>query len=399
MKKLLWGIAAAGVTVGAMQNAAAQQLPDKIRMGMLATLSGPGAATEFSIIKGMELAVDEINKAGGIAGKQIELVRGDAQADPTHTVSEARRLTGSEKVHVMLGPFLSQLALAAAPIVSEAKVVSIVTVGSTDYSPKVAPLSFSIIPPADVQAIAMVDYAVSEHKAKSIAFIRDNGAQSKAAMEAAMKYAKTKGIKWVGDAEFQYRSSDITPQILSLRRNSPDALLMWPGTGEDHALIVKARDEVGWKVPIVNGGGTALNVAPAKKVYEKAYDGIPSTMLKSWTYCQGDPEGQGDLVKFKDRMKTFAAADASRIAGNYAAWTYDAVYVLKAAIEGTKTVDGPKLAAWIRANAPKVKAVSGELKANPGSTFLFGDPKAIVMVVDTDKPRADGYYRRVTGCK
>lgn len=384
--------------VAAFATQAGAQVPDKIRMGMLATLSGPGAATEFSIVKGMELAVDEINKAGGIAGKQIELVRGDAQADPTTTVNEARRLTGSEKVHVVLGPFLSQLGLAAAPVVTQAKVASIVTVGSNEYTAKIAPYSFSIIPPADVQAVAMVDHAIAVHKAKTIAFIRDNGAQSKAAMEAARAHAKSKGLKWVGDAEFQYRASDVTPQILSLRRTNADTLLMWPGTGEDHALIVKARDEVGWKVPIINGGGTALNVAPAKKIYEKAFDGIPSTMLKSWTYCEGDPIGQGELVKFKERMRAFAAADAARIAANYAAWMYDGVYVLKAAIEATKTVDGPKLAAWIESNADKVKAVSGPLKATRQSHFLFGDPKAIVMVVDTDKPRSDGYYRRITGC-
>lgn len=377
---------------------ASAQIPDRIKMGFIVTMSGPGATTEFSTMKGVELAVDEINKAGGIAGKPIDLVKADAQADPTVTVNETRRLTGAEKVHVMVGPLLSQLALAAAPVVTQAKVASIVTVGSTEYTPKVAPYSFSIIPPADVQAVAMVEHAIAAHKAKTIGMIIDNGAQSKAAMLAARQHAQAKGLKWVGEQEFQYRASDITPQILNLRRMNPDALLMWPGTGEDHALIVKARDDVGWKVPIINGGGTALNVAPAKKVYDKAFDGIPSTMLKSWTYCEGDPVGGGDLVKYKDRMRAFAGADASRVAMNYAAWTYDAVYALKTAIEATRTVDGPKLAAWLEANADKVKAVSGPLKASSSSHFLFGDPKAIVMVVDTDKPRSDGYYRRITDC-
>jgi hypothetical protein len=83
---------------------------------------------------------------------------------------------------------------------------------------------------------------------------------------------------------------------------------------------------------------------------------------------------------------------------NYAAWTYDAVYAFKAAIEATKSVDGPTLATWFENNSDKIKAVSGPLKASRTSHFLFGDPKAIVMVVDTDKPRSDGYYRRITDC-
>jgi ABC-type branched-subunit amino acid transport system substrate-binding protein len=385
------------LALGAMQ--ANAQLPDKIKMGFLITLTGPGAATEYSIGKGVELAVDEINKAGGIAGKQIELIKGDAQADPTASVTEARRLIGQEKVHVMVGPFVSQMVLAVEPIFNEAKIANLVTAGSTDFTPKVAPYGFSFLAPADVQGEVMTDYAISQYKAKSLAFIRDNGAQSKAAMDAARAYAKEKGVKWTGEEEFPYRASDVTPQMLKLRRDSPDVLLMWPGTGEDHALIVKARDDLGWKVPIVNGGGTALNVTPAKKVYEKAYDGIASTMLKSWTYCEGDPIGGGDLLKFKDRLAAFVGPDdAKRVAGNYAAWTYDAVYTYKAAIEATRTVDGPKLAAWIEANASKVKAVSGELKATKTNHFMFSDPRATVMVVDTDKPRSDGQYHRVTQC-
>jgi len=384
--------------VAAFATQAGAQVPDRIRMGMIGSMTGPGAATDFSVIKGVQLAVQEINKAGGIAGKQIDLVIGDSQADPTTSVNEVRRLVGPERVHVLIGPFSSQLTLAVAPVLNQARLASISTSGSTELTPEKSLYHFSIIPPADVQAFVMVDHAVDVLKAKSVAMIGDNGAQSKAAAAAAEAQAKRRGIQWLGYQEHQFRAADVTPQMLNLRRANPDVLLMWPNTGEDHAQIVKARDEIGWKVPTVNGGGTALNVAPAKKVYARAYEGIPSTMLRSWTYCEGDAVGAGELVKFKDRMRAYAGNDYARIAANYSAWTYDAVYAFKAAIEEAKTVDGPRLTAWFEENSPKIKAVSGSLKASKQSHFLFGDPKAIVMVVDTDKPRSDGYYRRITGC-
>ena len=144
--------------------------------------------------------------------------------------------------------------------------------------------------------------------------------------------------------------------------------------------------------------GTAIQVAPAKKVYANSFKDLPSTMLNSWTYCQGEPIGGGELVKFKDRLKADTGDTYARLAPNYAAWTYDAVYVLKAAIEGAKTVDGPTLTRWLEENSQRIKAVSGSFAATKANHFLFSDPKAIVMVVDTDQPRADGAYRRITGC-
>lgn len=396
-KMLVVAVAAAFATTLSMQ--AGAQIPNRIRMGMLGAITGPGAATDASVVMGVRQAVKEINDAGGIAGKPIDLIVGDSQSDPTASVNELRRLLGPEKIEVLVGPFSSQITLATAPILNQAKVANVSTSGSSALTPQVANYHFSIIPSSDVQVMAMVNYAVDVLKAKSIAWISDNGGQAKTGLEAAKAQAKARGINFIGDQEFPFRANDVTPQMLNLKRLNPDVLLMWPSTGEDHALVIKSRDELNWNVKTVNGGGTAIQVPSAVKVYKDAFKNLPSTMLKSWTYCEGDPLGSGDLVKYKDRLKAFAGDTYAKIAPNYTAWSYDAVYVLKAAIEGAKTVDGPTLTKWIEQNAQKIKTVSGALAASSSSHFLFGDPNAIAMVVETDKPRADGYYRRITGCK
>jgi branched-chain amino acid transport system substrate-binding protein len=396
-KMLVVAVAAAFATTLSIQ--AGAQIPNRIRMGMLGAITGPGAATDASVVTGVRQAVKEINDAGGIGGKPIDLIIGDSQSDPTASVNELRRLLGPEKIEVLVGPFSSQITLATAPILNQAKVANISTSGASNLTPQVANWHFSIIPSSDVQVLAMVNYAVDVLKAKSIAWIGDNGGQAKTGVEAAKAQAKARGIAFVGEQEFPFRANDVTPQMLNLKRLNPDVLLMWPSTGEDHAMVIKARDELNWNVKTVNGGGTAVQVPSAVKVYKDAFKDLPSTMLKSWTYCDGDPMGSGDLVKYKDRLKAFAGDTYTKIAPNYTAWSYDAVYVLKAAIEGAKSVDGPTLTKWIEQNAQKVKTVSGALAASSTSHFLFGDPSAIAMVVDTDKPRADGYYHRITGCK
>ena len=395
-KLLVVAVAAAFATTLSIQ--AGAQVPDRIRMGMLGAISGPGAATDASVIMGVRQAVKEINDAGGIAGKPIDLIVGDSQSDPTASVNDVRRLLGPEKIHVLIGPFSSQITLAVAPILNQAKMASISTSGSSALTPQVSNYHFSIIPSSDVQALAMVNYAVDVLKAKSVAWIGDNGGQAKTGVEAAKAQAKARNIAFLGEQEFPFRANDVTPQMLNLKRLNPDVLLMWPSTGEDHALVIKARDDLGWNVKTVNGGGTAVQVPSAVKVYKDAFKDLPSTMLTSWTFCPNDAMGSGDLVKYKDRLKAFAGADYSRIAPNYSAWTYDAVYVFKAAIEGAKSVDGPTLTKWLEQNSSKLKLVSGPVAASATNHFLFSDPKAIAMVVETDKPRADGYYHRVSGC-
>jgi len=277
MKYRLLKVGAAVLGALALAHAASAQIPDRIRMGMLGAVSGPGAATDASVIAGVRLAVKEINAAGGIAGKPIDLVVGDSQSDPTVSVTEVRRLLGPEHIHVLVGPFSSQITLATAPVLNEAKIASISTSGSSALTPQVAQYHFSIIPTSDVQVIAMVNYAVDVLKARNLAWIGDNGGQAKTGLEAARAQAKARGVNLVAEQEFPFRANDVTPQMLNLRRANPDVVLMWPSTGEDHALVVKGRDDLNWKVPIVNGGGTAIQVAPAVKVYADAFKGIPST--------------------------------------------------------------------------------------------------------------------------
>jgi ABC-type branched-subunit amino acid transport system substrate-binding protein len=395
--KSMRGLFFSAALLAAAQQAPAQ-VPDRIRLGVIVSVTGPGVATDLSMYKGVQLAVQEINKAGGIAGKPVEMVVGDSQSDPTNTVNETRRLIGPEHVQVIFGPVSSQLTLAVAPIMTQSRIFNVSASGTTELTPEKSPYGFSVIPPADVQARVMVDYAVDVLKAKSLAMIGDNGAQTKAAIGAAEAYSKQRSVKWLGVQEHQFRDTDMTPQMLNLRRAGPDVVLMWPNTGEDQALIVKARDDLGWKVPLVNGGGSGLLVVPAKKVYDKATDNIPSPMLKSWTYCQGEPAGSSELVKFKERLREFTGAEYPRLAPNYAAWSYDGIYAIKAAIEGAKSVDGAVLARWMEENSGSVKAVSGSFKASRQTRFLFSDPSSIVMVVDQDKPRSDGAYRRITGC-
>src|SRR5262249_3888397 len=98
---------------------------DPILVGYLPAVTGPSSSTGIGITRGTELAVEEINKAGGIDGRQIELITRDTPSDPTKAVNGAAELTRGSKVNVVFGPLNSGESLAVVPLLARTKTLQI----------------------------------------------------------------------------------------------------------------------------------------------------------------------------------------------------------------------------------------------------------------------------------
>jgi branched-chain amino acid transport system substrate-binding protein len=107
----------------------AQKAP--IKIGYLPALTGPSSSTGVGINRGAMLAVEAINKAGGVNGSPIELIVRDTQSDPTKAVNAVAELTKREKVALIWGPLNSGEALAATPLIARDKVPMLHRAGST----------------------------------------------------------------------------------------------------------------------------------------------------------------------------------------------------------------------------------------------------------------------------
>ena len=384
------------VVIGMVAAVAMAQTPrPPIKVGAMIPLTGGGATVGESGQIAVELAVRNINAAGGIAGRQVQLVIGDYQTEATVGVGEAKRLIFQEKIELLVGPTYSQVTLAVLPIQNEAKIPSVNVSGSEKLTPEVGPYAFSMLANAEAQSKVMVDYAVRNMKVQSAAILSDAGAQAKTAVEAIKAELAARNVKLAGVQEYQYRQTDMTPQLLALRRGAPDAILLFTSNGEDTGNMMKSLNELGWNVKVIGSFGATFS-GPALKIAGKdAYKNTVAVNYKSFSYCPSEPTPRS-FQDFVASVKAFKPEAFDRQPLAYLSVWYDAVYVLKAAVEGTggKT-DGPSVAAWLETNSRSFRGINSGLTASKSTHFLIGQDA--LTVVYPDRQREGGLLERV-GC-
>jgi branched-chain amino acid transport system substrate-binding protein len=351
--------------------AAAQAPP--IKLGEFLDMTGGGATAAESAKLGVDIAVAQINAAGGIGGRHIDVVTADTQTDPTVGVGEIKRLVQQDKIDAVVGPVISQVLLAALPVLNEAKIPELGATGSEAITPQLAPYYFSLLINAASQAQAVLNQAQNALKAKSGAIISDSGAQSKSFVESMKKEMAARGMTLTGVQEYQYRATDMAPQLLALKRGNPDTLFLFASSGEDAGNILSGRDELSWN-PKITGNYTVGTFADQmiKVAGKDALHDTTGLNYTAFTYC--DPKQlPKPFTDFVARAKAFNADAAARLSMLFAATFYDGVFLLKDAIEGSggKT-DGPTITAWIEANASKHTGVLGSLSPSATSHFLVG---------------------------
>lgn len=372
--------------------AAAQEGP--IKLGAIVSMSGSGASIGQVASIGWGLAVDEINAAGGILGRQIELIIADSITDPTHAVSEARRLVENVGIEAMVGPVTSQEVIPVTSVTSAAGIGQFTTAASSDLTPELAPYHFSNSPTGLNQMIAAVDYAV-EQGMTQIGIISDNGGMSLAAVAEISAYMTEKGVAPVIVQEFAFRADDMTAQIFSLRSSGAEAVLLINSIGDDARKFLQNRDEIGWDAMVL-GSLTTTNyaVGNAAVLGNEAFNNVYSVQFTGMTYCEGDPVGENGFAKLNASALELVP-NLNQLGGTSSiAPYYVEPYILKAAAEGAGTLDGAAMAKWIEENSASIPNILGTYGANAETHFLPSS-SSMAVVQNPHLPREDGLVERV----
>ena len=244
---------------------AAQSEP--FRIGAVYAVTGPASFLGDAEAKAARLAVDQINAAGGIKGRKVELILEDSKSQETAAVLSVRKLITQDQVSVILGPSRTGDAMAAIPIVNEAGIVMLPPVSGVGVVEPVAQRKFVFRPGqgGELSVGKVLDYA-RRAGWKRMGVLYSSDAYGEDGRDNMRRLAATKGVVVGREESFASTATDLKPQLTNLRSANVDAIFVH-GIGAPSVVVYRNAAELGFKTPLVSGHGQA-NSAFRKAVGE-----------------------------------------------------------------------------------------------------------------------------------
>ena len=343
---------------------------EPIKIGVSGPYTGGSSSMGVSMRDGVKLAVDEINKAGGVIGRQLQIVERDDEAKNERGVQIAQELINKEKVAATVGFINTGVSLASQRFYQEAKipVINNVATGSLithQFDDQAENYIFRNAAHDSIQAPMIVEEAVTRRKFKKIAILSDStnyGQLGRADLEKALEQ---KGVKAVAVEKFNIKDVDMTAQLLKAKEAGAEAILTY-GIGPELAQIANGMTKLGWKVPLI--GSWTLSMANYIDNAGPGGEGarMPETFIQEPT----TPKRQSFIINY---LKTFNPKNARIDSPVSAAQGYDSIYLLAAAIKQANSTDGPK----IRAALEDLKAPVEGVVTTYNKPFTAKDHEAI----------------------
>jgi branched-chain amino acid transport system substrate-binding protein len=241
---------------------------EPILMGYLPALTGPSSSTGIGINRGVQLAVDEINAAGGIGGQQIEVIVRDTQSDPTKAVNGAAELAKAQKVSVILGPGNSGESLAVVPLLARSNMPQLHgCFVDTLTDPKKYPMCFRNAPTNTQIGAAANRYVIDVLKRKKVAIISDTTGYGVASLNTYVPMIKTQGGEVVYQSSIDAANPDLKAEFLRMQSAGAEAIMPWSVNAGFLSRIINTRGQMAWDIPIV--GQTTLGSGQTKDLLEK----------------------------------------------------------------------------------------------------------------------------------
>jgi branched-chain amino acid transport system substrate-binding protein len=241
---------------------------DPIPVGYLPALTGPSSSTGIGINRGIQLAVQEINAAGGIDGRQLELITRDTQSDPTKAVNGAAELTRGQKVSCVFGPVNSGESLAVVPLLARTNTPQIHPCWvDTLTDPQKYPACFRNAPTNQQIGGAANRYVTEVLKKKKVAVISDTTGYGTASVNAYVPMLKERGAEVVYQGNVDAANPDLKPELLRMQSAGAEAIMPWSVNAGFLSRIINTRGQMGWDVPIV--GQTTLGSGQTQALLEK----------------------------------------------------------------------------------------------------------------------------------
>ncbi len=317
-----------------------------ILVGYYGDLSGRTSSFGQSTKNGVEMAADEINKAGGIDGRMIQIITEDDQGEPNKAATVVTKLINQDKVQALLGEVASSNSLAAAPKAQEAKVPMISPSSTNPAVTQVGDYIFRVCFIDPFQGEVMAKFSANNLKAKRAAILYDfNSDYSRGLYQFFKKSFTSQGGQIVSEQSYTQGDRDFSGQLTAIRSSNPDVIYV-PGYYGEVGVISNQTKQLGIKAPLLGGDGW-----DAPQLWQLGGASLNGNYISNH-YSVDDPSPaiRKFVADYKGRFNILPDA--------LAALGYDSMKVLGDAIKRAGTTENTKLRDAI-AQTQKFPGVTG----------------------------------------
>ncbi|MBQ8562750.1 MAG: ABC transporter substrate-binding protein [Firmicutes bacterium] len=370
---MVFGLAACGDSGGGGADA------EVIKVGWIGALSGDQAPWGKCESQARQMYIDEQNAAGGVLGKQLELVTYDTKGDANESVNAVKRLIANDGVVAILGPNASASAIAIKGALNEGKVPDIATVATNpeitvNKDGSINEFNFRVCFTDPYQGAVAGGYAADEMGAKTAAVLYDVASDySQGFTEFFVETFEAKGGKVVAQEGFKAGDTDFRPQLTKIKEADPDVILM-PYFYKEVALSANQARELGIDAVFMGGDGW-----PSDTLFEMAGPAIEGSYVVNH-FDYNDPAAAEITAAYQEKYQVAPEINAYMV--------HDAFDLLVAAIEKAGSADSEAIAAAL--TQVEVVGVTGTIKLGEDTHDPVGKEASMQQIVKSDTA-ADGY--------
>lgn len=332
MRKINMFIVGAMMLIGGCGKSGEVAKPETIKIGGMAPLTGALAIYGVTTTNGAELAVKEINENGGVLGKKIEYVMLDTKGDSTEAVMAYNKLV-DEKVAGIIGEVTSKPTLAVAEVAVQDNMPLITPTGTQVDITEAGPNVFRVCFTNPYQGKVLAITSKERLGADTVAVMLNNSSDySDGIAKAFIEESEKLGMRVMGVEGYSDGDKDFRPQLTKLAAMNPDVILI-PEYYEQAALIATQAREVGVNSIFVGSDGWD---GIAKTLDKSSYAAIENSYFTNHFSMEDQSEKIQNFLK--DYRETYKEDPSA-----FSALGYDAVYMMKTAIEKAGTTDKQKV--------------------------------------------------------
>lgn len=346
------GAAVVATALFATHPAQAQSKPP-IKIGFSMSLTGFLSAVGKQGLLGIEIWKDQINKAGGLLGRQVQLVYYDDKSSPQEVPGIYTKLLDVDKVDLVVGGYATNEVAPAMPVIMR-KGKTFISLFALDVNAQFKyPKYFSVLPTGPNTKTSFTDGFFQVAKAqgglKTVALVAADAEFSQNACEGARENSKKYGFQIVYDKSYPPppKTTDFTPIVRAVQAANADIVVVcsYPA---DSVGIIEAANEIGLKPKMFGGAMVGLQVTAFKEKLKGKLNGIVN--YETWVPDKKEMY-KGTEEFFKEYQARAKGAGVDPLGYYLGGWGYTYVQILGDAIKGTNSVDDNKIAAYLKSHS------------------------------------------------